>query len=194
MDYPVWRIYTLGSLALVRAWTGHCTEALQLADAAIDAAHALEVAAHPAVTHAHMAAALVHLDRPTSIAPRATSRSPTCRTSDAPPASSTSTSNGRSTPDSPHRPKAHGPALAILRAPAASAHEPPVLVQTNRDLQVRLLIGTGDLVEARTLLDQGGPVPELAAARVDLALATGDVAAANTPSTVGTRGAVTSAR
>ncbi len=63
MRYPVWRIYTLGSLALIRAWAGHDTDALQLAEAAIDAAHALDLTAHPGVTHAHMAAALVHLDR-----------------------------------------------------------------------------------------------------------------------------------
>ena len=54
-QYPIWRFYTVGSLALVRAWTGHCTEALQLADAALGGARAIDVTHHPAVIHAHLA-------------------------------------------------------------------------------------------------------------------------------------------
>ncbi len=178
MEYPIWRIYTLGSLALVRAWTGHCTEALQLADAAFNAAQAIGVTSHSSVIHAHLASALVHLDqtdldraarhlaesdlqnrrRPSSVVNVDLQRTLLARLTAA----------------------TEGPrhALALLREPAASALEPPVLVNTNLALRVRLLIGTGDLVEARTVLDQGGPVPELAAGRVDLALATDDVAAA----------------
>ncbi|MGB8384885.1 MAG: hypothetical protein WCG47_27225, partial [Dermatophilaceae bacterium] len=62
-QYPIWRFYTLGSLALARAWTGHCTEALQLADASLSGARAIDVTHHPAVIHAHLAAALAHLYR-----------------------------------------------------------------------------------------------------------------------------------
>ena len=62
-QYPIWRFYTLGSLALVRAWTGHCTEALQLADAALSGARAIDVTHHPAVIHAHLGAGLAHLYR-----------------------------------------------------------------------------------------------------------------------------------
>ena len=62
-QYPIWRFYTVGSLALVRAWTGHCTEALQLADAALSGARAIDVIHHPAVIHAHLAGALAHLYR-----------------------------------------------------------------------------------------------------------------------------------
>ncbi|MGB8381847.1 MAG: LuxR C-terminal-related transcriptional regulator, partial [Dermatophilaceae bacterium] len=43
--------------------TGHCTEALQLADASLSGARAIDVTQHPAVIHAHLAAALVHLHR-----------------------------------------------------------------------------------------------------------------------------------
>ena len=178
VNYPVWRIYTLGTLALVRAWTGHCTEAQQLADSAMKAARAVGVASHSSVIHAFMASALLHLDqtdldgaarnllesdlqnrrRTSSVVNVDLQRSLVARLAAV----------------------TEGPAqaLTILRQPAASAIEPPVLVHANRSLEARLLIGARELIEARTVLDQSEQIPELAAARVDLALATGDVVAA----------------
>ena len=179
ISYPVWRIYTLGSLALVRAWTGHCTEALQLAQSAMKAARAMGVARHPSTLHAHMASALVHLDQ-TQLEKAADSMA------------ESDLQNRRRTStvvnfDLQRILAARltavtiGPvqALADLREPAASAIEPPVLAQANRALHARLLIGTGHLVEARAVLDSADGTPEsLAGARVDLSLATGDVAGA----------------
>jgi hypothetical protein len=66
-------------------------------------------------------------------------------------------------------------ALAILREPAASAHEPAVLVHMNRALEARMLIGAGRLSMAHTLLASAG-ADDLTSARIDLALAEGDIA------------------
>jgi LuxR family transcriptional regulator, maltose regulon positive regulatory protein len=70
-------------------------------------------------------------------------------------------------------------ALILLRAPAASAQEPAVLVHANRALQIRLLIGARDLLAARALVDVDGDGPELTPARIDLALAAGEIADAS---------------
>ena len=177
-QYPIWRFYTLGSLALVRAWTGHCTEALQLADAALSGARAIDVTHHPAVIHAHLAAALAHLyradleraaesldmadlqnlRRPSNVVNLDLHRALAAQLCSA-------------AGDSAE-------ALGVLRRSAASAVEPPVLAHANRALHAQLLIEAGELLEARALLDDPGRSVELGAARVDLALATGDLDAA----------------
>jgi LuxR family maltose regulon positive regulatory protein len=69
-------------------------------------------------------------------------------------------------------------ALAVLRLPAASAQEPAVLASANRALQARLLIGARELPEARALLDNASDIPGLEPARIDLALADGDLTGA----------------
>ena len=178
LAYPIWKIYTLGSLALVRAWTGHCTEALQLADAAIRTGRAIGVVGHASQIHAHLAIALVHLDRadldgaarslakadrqnqrrPSSVVNRDLQRTLVARL--------TAVTEGP------------GRALAILRQPAESAVPPPVLVRADRTLEAQLLIGTGDTLGARTMLKRLGRAPELAPAQVDVALANHDLAAA----------------
>jgi LuxR family maltose regulon positive regulatory protein len=178
LEYPIWKIYTLGSLALVRAWTGHCTEALQLADAAIRTGRAIGVAGHASQIHAHMAIGLVHLDqadldaaarslaesdrqnrrRPSSVVNRDLQRTLVARL--------TAVTEGTSR------------ALAILRQPAESAVLPPVLRDADRALEVRLLIGSGDTLGARTVLTRLGHPAELVAAHVDVALAANDLAAA----------------
>ena len=177
-QYPIWRFYSVGSLALVRAWTGHCTEALQLADAALSGARAIDVTHHPAVIHAHLAAALAqlhrvdfdraseHLDmadlqnrrRPSNVVNLDLHRAL---------AAQLCAAAGDS-----------AEALGVLRGSAASAVEPPVLAHANRALHARLLIDAGELPEARALLDDPGRSVELRAARVDLALAVGDLDAA----------------
>ena len=177
-QYPIWRFYTVGSLALVRAWTGHCTEALQLADAALSGARAIDVIHHPAVIHAHLAAALAqlyrvdldraaeHLDmadlqnlrRPSNVVNLDLHRALAAHL-----AAATGDSDG---------------ALVTLRRSAASALEAPVLAHANRALHAQLLIDAGEHHEARALLDDPGHSVELEAARVDLALNTGDLDAA----------------
>jgi LuxR family transcriptional regulator, maltose regulon positive regulatory protein len=179
-QYPIWRFYTVGSLALLRAWTGHCTEALQLAEAALSGARAIDAPHHPAVIHAHLAAALArlyrvdfdraseHLDmadlqnlrRPSNVVNLDLHRAL---------AAQLYAAAGDS-----------AEALAALRRPAASAVEGPVLASANRALHARLLIETGELLQARALLDDPVRSVELDAARVDLALAVGDLDAAMT--------------
>ena len=177
-QYPIWRFYVLGSLALVRAWTGHCAEALQLADAALGGARAIGAGHHPAVIHAHLATALAHLDRADlelcaeslDLAKQQNLRRPSNvvnldlhRAVAARLLAATGDSAG---------------ALLALHRPAASALEPPVVARANRALHARLLIDAGELLEARALLDGPGNGVELSAARVDLALATGEPDAA----------------
>ncbi len=177
-QYPIWRFYTLGSLALARAWNGHCTEALQLADAALGGARAVGATHHPAVIHAHLAAALAHLDRaeldraadhlamadlqnrrrPSNVVNLDLHRALAARLC----AAAGDVEGG----------------LAALRRSGACAVEPPVLANANRALHARLLIDADELLEARVLLDDPGDSAELVAARVDLALATGDLGAA----------------
>ena len=177
-QYPIWRYYVSGSLALLRAWTGHCTEALQLADAALSAARAIDVNHHPAVIHAHLAAALAHLYRAEleraaeslEMADQQNLRRPSNvvnldlhRTLAAQLSAATGDSEG---------------ALVALHRSAASAIEPAVLARANRALHARLLIEGGDLPEARALLDVPDRSVELDAARVDLALSSGDSSSA----------------
>ncbi|MGA8044644.1 MAG: LuxR C-terminal-related transcriptional regulator [Dermatophilaceae bacterium] len=177
-QYPIWRFYILGSLALVRAWTGHCIEALQLAEAALSEARAISVSHHPAVIHAHLAAALAHVyrgdidraaehlemaDLQNRIRPSKVVNLDLQRAV----AAALSTAEGDSEK-----------ALAALRSPAASAVEPPVLAQANRALLAQVFIDAGDLLEARAVLDDAGQGIELTAARVDLALASDDRRAA----------------
>lgn len=177
-QYPIWRFYILGSLALVRAWTGHATEALQLADAALSGARALDVANHPALIHANLAMALAHLHhldldrsaesldmanlqnlrRPSNVVNMDLHRTVVAQLS-------TAAGDGSG-------------ALVALRRPAASALEPPVLADANRALHARLLIDASELLEARALLDVPGRSVELSAARVDLALTAGDLGTA----------------
>ena len=177
-QYPIWRFYTLGSLALVRAWTGHCTEALQLADAALSGARAIDVIHHPAVIHAHLAAAVAHLYRADferaaeylDMADLQNLRRP-----------SNVVNLDLHRALSAHLMAATGDvqgALVTLRRSAASALEAPVLAHANRALHAQLLIEAGERHEARALLDDPGHSVELEAARVDLALATGDLDAA----------------
>ena len=178
MQYAIWRCYTLGSLALVRAWTGHCTEAIQLAEASLGGARALGVTHHPAVTHAHLAGALAHLlradfDRAAEhldMADLQNQRRPS-RVLNLDLHRAVAAQLSAATDDSEA-------ALAALRRPAASAVEPPVLAHANRALHARLLITAGDLLEARAVLDDASRSAELSAARVDLALAVGDTSAA----------------
>ena len=177
-QYPIWRFYTVGSLALVRAWTGHCTEALQLADASLSGARAIDVTHHPAVIHAHLAAALAHLHRAdfdraaehVDMADLQNLRRPSNvvnldlqRALAAQLCAAAGDSEG---------------ALAALHRSAASAVEPPVLARANRALHARLLIDAGELLEARALLDDPAQSVELVAAQVDLALAVGDTSTA----------------
>ena len=177
-QYPIWRFYTLGSLALVRAWTGHCTEALQIADAALSGARAIDVTHHPAVIHAHLGAGLAHLYR-ADLERAAESLDMADLQNLRRPSNVVNMDLHRALAAQLYSAAGDSAeALCALRHSAASAVEPPVLARTNRALHAQLLIEAGEVLEARTLLDDPGHSVELGAARVDLALAVGDLDAA----------------
>ncbi len=177
-QYPIWRFYTLGSLALVRAWTGHCTEALQLADAALSGARAIDVTHHPAVIHAHLGAGLAHLYR-ADLERAAESLDMADLQNLRRPSNVVNLDLHRAFAAQLHSAAGDSAeALCALRRSAASAVEPPVLARANRGLHAQLLIEAGEVLEARALLDDPGRSVELGAARVELALAAGDLDAA----------------
>lgn len=180
MKYPLWKVFALGSLALVRAWQGRDTEAAGLARSALREAETFGATHHHACTHAHQALALVHLDHvdldaadeclaQAGLDMRGRHSSTTY--ADVQTALATRAAAGR---EGPVR------ALELLRAPAASGTEPVVLAEARLLHRVSLLVGTGDLVGARALLHTPGRGPRDASAHVDLALAGGEVAAART--------------
>ncbi|MGA8047355.1 MAG: LuxR C-terminal-related transcriptional regulator, partial [Dermatophilaceae bacterium] len=179
VTYPLWRVYLLGSLALVRAWQGHATEALAMARTAIAAAAAFGVTHHQGSVLAHLAVTFVHLDRVELEAaelslvrarPRILAR-PASRTyfdlHSALEAWMSALSEGP------------GQALELLRAPSATGAEAPVLREGRRAFRMRLLIGVGDVAGAQAVLDEVTGTSALPSARVDLALARGDTRAAS---------------
>jgi LuxR family maltose regulon positive regulatory protein len=173
--YPLWRIYLLGSLALVRAWQGHATDAMGIAQTAVDAAEAFGVSHHQASVCAHLALAFVHLDRveleagEASLAqarPRILARPASRAYFDLHSALEAWLSALGQGPD---------PALELLRAPSATGTEALVLREGRRTFRIRLLIGTGNVAGAQALLDGAPETPALPSARVDVLLARGDV-------------------
>ncbi len=178
LNYPLWRVYALGSLALVRAWQGRCTEALGLARQAVDEGRSFGVMHHQALVHAQQAVALVQLDRlELDAAERSlaeawrhmSGRIASVTYFDLYEALQARLVAAREGPTA---------ALALLRSPAAAGTEAPVMQDARRALRVRLLLGTGDVAGARALLDGIPGVGELAFARIDLALANDDVTTA----------------
>lgn len=177
--YPVWRIHATGGLALVQAYLGRSGAALQLAEAALETARASGLSGHVAVTLARMAYGLAQLDRGN---PEAAARelAESDRQTRRRPAAAAHvrdlqralTARLTAVTDGP------GPALGILREPAASAVEPPVLVAANRALESRLLLALGDRVGARSSLEDRADRPAPPDARIDLALDRGDLPAA----------------
>ncbi len=172
--YPVFKAYVLGTLGLVRAWTGRCTEALRLADSSVATAEASRIPNHPATAHAHLAAALAHLDRGeiSSAAQRlAESRLRVGRR----PASVTYL-DLQEMLEARLAAVTRGPAVALelLTSPEAAASRAPALRLARRSLQARLLIATDRVAEARALLDTDPASPRLSAAAIDVALAEGN--------------------
>ena len=186
MTYPLWHVYVLGSLALVRAWQGRCTEALGLARSSIDEAESFGVGTHHASVHAHVALAWVHLDRMELDAAERDLGRARLRLQGR--EASTTYFDLLGAAEARLVAVRQGPleALALLDSPSLSSSEAVVLREVRRALRVRLLLGAGDVAAARGVLAAapGGPsregsaCPVLAAVRVDLALAAGDLAGA----------------
>jgi LuxR family maltose regulon positive regulatory protein len=178
MKYPLWTAYVLGSLALVRAWQGHSREAAGLADSAIKEARSFGTDLHHATTHAHQALALTHLDHMELDAAKLDL------------AGATLAMRGRTASGTfvdlqlALRVRLlvarEGPvaALKLLRAPAATGAEAPVLWGARQALRIQLLGAVGDLAGARALLRDDRPNPQMPPVHIDLALATGDIPAA----------------
>ena len=177
-DYPVWKVYVLGTSALVRAWSGHSSEALRLARTAMETARAFGIPHHPATTHAHLAAALAHLDRaepePAAMHLAESGRQVRVRV-----ASVTYFDLQRSL-ETRLTALTDGPAhaLAVPGMASSSSSEAPVVRWAEVDFHTHLLIISGALVAARTVLDGTGNIPELTPCRIDIALATGELSTA----------------
>jgi LuxR family maltose regulon positive regulatory protein len=61
--YSVWRVHGLGSLALVEAWCGNCSQAEAYAEEALDIARSVGMLNHPSTADAFLAVTLVALER-----------------------------------------------------------------------------------------------------------------------------------
>jgi len=179
VEYPMWRIYVQGALALVCAWRGRCSEAASLATGAIGIAERFGTSRHEALTSPYLALGLVHIDRLETEAAALN----LARAADENRGRLSSfvfidlhrVINARllALTEGPER------ALAALGAPSACVVEAPLVIDANRSLECQLLVAAGDLVAARVRLGDVGPVVgRLGAARVSVALAGGDIAGA----------------
>ncbi len=178
MSYPVWQVYVLGSLALVRAYQGHAGEAVGLARSALEEARSFGVARHHASTHADLALALVHLDR-VELAAAASCLGDARRSMRGRTATGSSFDLYEAL-EARLLAATKGPVEALnrLRSREAAGAEAPVLRVTRRALRIRLLIGTRDHARASALLVDGEDVQQLAPAHIDLAVARGDLTTA----------------
>ena len=178
VGYPVWKVYAVGLLSLTRAWLGHSAEALRQAGDALRTAEAAGILDHPACAHAHLASALAHLDRVELTDAEdhlARSRSLLARR-----LASVTYFDLQQALEILLATVTQGPvtALAALVAPTGARSEAPVLRRAKEALEARLLLGTNQMTEVRTLLALHRGEPHLAAARVDYALAKDDTAQA----------------
>lgn len=175
LAYPLWRIYLLASLSLVRAWQGHATDALAIARTAIEAADKLGVSHHQGSVLAHLAVSFVHLDRVDLDAAERSIAQSNLRILARP--ESRAYFDLQSALEAWMVALREGPteALELLRAPSATGTEAPVLREGRRAFRMRLLIGVGHVAAAQAVLDEVTGTSALPSARVDLALARGDV-------------------
>ena len=148
-DYPMWRIYLLGALALVRAWSGHGTEASALATGAIGIAERFGATHHEAVTSSRLALALVHLNR--LEVDRAEAHLALAAGQNASRLSSFVFLDIHRTLEARLVAVTEGPrrALSILHEPSSCVVEPHLLIEANRAFEAHLRIQAGELESAR---------------------------------------------
>ncbi len=174
-SYPLWRVNTLGALALARAWLGLTAEAEECAGGALYAARDVDGMDQVACVPAHLARATVSLDR-----------------MDLGEAGS-HLSAAAAIVDRCHRPfyrhlvqlvrvrhaaavAGARPALDLLRRSPWQAPVRPVVTTARTALEIQLLVRTDAIGEARVVLDGAeGPTP---ASHFDVLLAEGDLDAA----------------
>lgn len=176
-DYPMWRIYLQGALALVLAWEGHCNEATTLARGALGTAERFGSARHEALTSPHLALAIVHLDR-LEIA-RAAGHLTEAAGQNRRRLSSFVFIDLHRAVEARLLAVTDGPKVALgsLREPSSCVVEVPLVADMNRAFEAQLRVRTGGVAVARALtggLDDG----PASAARVDVALAVLDTAEA----------------
>jgi LuxR family maltose regulon positive regulatory protein len=177
VQFPIWRINALGGLALVRAWSGHLTEAHQLGSSALEVAKMLGAEHHVAVSHARLALGLVALQRNEL-------------------ESAASHLGAGDHPGIPHRgatdhdtrhllvarlaARTDGPGAGLeqLSEPFRAAVPPEILRRAGRALRAHWQLGAGDMAAARLTVQRHRSDPLLTSTRVDLDLAADDVAAA----------------
>jgi LuxR family maltose regulon positive regulatory protein len=178
--YPRWRVHVLGSLALIRAWTGHLREAAGLADDAIALATELDQVMTPPVTSAHLALAVValesdriaevttHLDRAHAIASRA-GRTADLDVLDAVRARHLALTDG---------PKTTLATLTSITSERSHRRLRPLQSDTRTVLEARTRLALGQVLQAKALLAELPPGTAAAGARIELALAEADLGSA----------------
>ena len=172
--YPLWQVYLLGSLALVRAWQGHATDALAIAQTAIAAAEKFGVRYHQGSVLAHLAVTFVHLDRVDVEAAERSMAQSSHRVMARP--GSRAYFDLHAALEAWMAALTEGPtrALELLREPSSTGTEAPALREGRRAFRMRLLVGVGNVAAAQAVLDEATGTSALPSARVDLALARGD--------------------
>ena len=193
MQYPVWKVYALGMLGLARGWVGDVAAAESFASRAIELAEHSSIEKHIALPYARHALALIALDRLDHTTAAEHLRF----------AGTAVEQSNRAALRATHRwldavriTVADGPgkALAALAATPPPALAPPLVIDAERDLQIRLRIATGNLLAAGDLVAGVASIGE--SARFDLALAGGNLVEARavidswTPNLVDRRGAL----
>jgi LuxR family transcriptional regulator, maltose regulon positive regulatory protein len=178
MSYPMWRVYVGSSLALVRAWQGHGTEASGLARSAVETARSIGAGHHHATTPAHLALAMVHLDRAEVEAASGSLDDARIQILRRP--ASAVYADLYAAGQAWLTALRDGPleALTLLREPAPSGTESTLLREARRALTMRLLIGAGNLAGARVLMEGAPASPVTTPAAIDLALSRSDTAGA----------------
>lgn len=173
--YPVFKVYVLGTLALVRAWTGHSTDALRLADASLATAKDFGITRHPATTHAHLAAGMAHLDRGEVGA--ATSSLTESRLMVGRRPASVTYLDHQQILEVKLAAVTKGPAAALelFGSPEAAVSQAVLLVCARRALHARLLLALGRRAGAEALLESDEEDSPLVPAAIDLALAAGEL-------------------
>lgn len=168
-----WRVYTLGALALVRAWTGQLSEAESLASTATGLAHEALTQHYIGLAYAQQAAALVALNRldTEAVAAHLECARPIVERSYRPPLlgmqrliriASIAVERGTAA------------ALREFESGAPPAIQPRLIDVATRSLHARLLIAAGRAPAARNVIGTISSTRGIAAARIDLALALDD--------------------
>lgn len=175
MEYPLWRVNTLGAQALVRAWQGHLRQAVVLADRALAAADEVHLQQHPATCIAHLALAAVAYQR----------HEPDQMSRALQDAAARIDGRGRVLRDLllllevRRAALVEGPrrAVELLGDGVADGSGAPIVAGAVV-VEVRSAISSGEVGAARVLLDAAVPSTWLAPARIELELAVGDLRAA----------------